>query len=344
MKRAIAGPVLAVLLAALPLGAQTNDLFDDTPAVPLNHPEAVLVGGEVGRETSVVLASLPLRSVAAKEAVRGDDGRVVFLGAYRYDGYSLADILDRITVEKKNSGEYSRIIDVYVEVANEAGEKAVFSWGEIYYPADRHRIILATAVSRLVPSLTKDLWPLPSESKLVAGSDLLSIRNISRPSRITIRSLDMGMSGIADGKGEASSKTKLRLCLNGVLIGELSRLPEKSAAYEYPAVFYGRGKGFLGIETFRGVALREVLSGKYPAADRAMREGLVAVIASDGYRAAFSLAEIADRNDFREILLMDKENNSGESGGFALFPAGDFFSDRAVKGIRTIDLRVPLHD
>jgi len=75
-----------------------------------------------------------------------------------------------------------------------------------------------------------------------------------------------------------------------------------------------------------------------------MREGLVAVIASDGYRAAFSLAEIADRNDFREILLMAKENNSGKSGGFALFPAGDFFSDRAVKGIRTIDLRVPLHD
>jgi hypothetical protein len=68
---------------------------------------------------------------------------------------------------------------------------------------------------------------------------------------------------------------------------------------------------------------------------------LVAVIAADGYRAVFSLAEIADRNDFREILLMDKED---DGGGFAVFPAGDFFSDRAVTGIRTIDLRIPLGD
>ena len=343
MKKTIAGPFLAFLLAALPLAAQTNDIFDDGPTVPLNPPEAVLVGGEVGRETSVVLASLPLRSMAAKEAVRGDDGRLVFLGAYRYDGYSLADILDRITVEKKNSGEYSRIIDVYVEVANEAGEKAVFSWGEIYYPADRHRIILATAVSRLVPSLTKDLWPLPSESKLVAGSDLLSIRNISRPSRITIRSLDMRTSGKTGDSLEASPAAGLRLCRNGGLIEALIRRPEKNAVREYPTVFYGRGKGFLGVETFRGVSLRDVLAGTFPATDRAMREGLVAVIAADGYRAVFSLAEIADRNDFREILLMDRQDGAG-SGDFAVFPAGDFFSDRAVTGIRTIDLRIPLGD
>jgi hypothetical protein len=52
----------------------------------------------------------------------------------------------------------------------------------------------------------------------------------------------------------------------------------------------------------------------------------------DGYRAAFSLAELINRNDHREPLLV-KEGNS-----FTIYAAGDAFADRCIKGLGEIRL------
>ncbi len=93
-----------------------------------------------------------------------EDGSNAFIGAYRYDGYSLFDILNDRILKKKNKEEFSPIIDLYVEIENAKGEKVVLSWGEIYYPNFLHNSIIATDVMRIVPSKTKELWPLPSES------------------------------------------------------------------------------------------------------------------------------------------------------------------------------------
>ncbi len=171
------------------LTAQTNDFYDDAPTVRLKGSKKILVTGEVAKEMTVDLDKLPLRSLTVKETAL-KDGSVSFTGAYRYDGYSLYDILDGIVIKKKNETEFPPIIDLYVEVSNEAGESVTFSWGEIYYPVERHRIIIATSVARIVPSKSKDLWPLPQETKVVAGNDLITARNISNPVRITVKSLD----------------------------------------------------------------------------------------------------------------------------------------------------------
>ena len=74
-----------------------------------------------------------------------NDGKVGFTGAYRYDGYSVYDILDRVVLKKKNEAEFPPIIDLYVEITNDRGETAVFSWGEIYYPVNMHRLLIATS-------------------------------------------------------------------------------------------------------------------------------------------------------------------------------------------------------
>src|SRR5674476_81005 len=121
------------------LTAQTNDFYDDAPTNTLKGSKKILVTGEVEKEMTIDLNKLPLHSIMVKETTL-TDGAVSFVGAYRYDGYSLYDILDKIVLKKKNEAEFPPIIDLYVEVANEAGESVTFSWGEIYYPVNRHRI------------------------------------------------------------------------------------------------------------------------------------------------------------------------------------------------------------
>ena len=98
------------------------------------------------------------------------------------------DILDKAKIHKWNAEEFQPVIDLYVEIENASGKKAIFSWGEIYYPNNLHKIILASGVARIVPSKTKDLWVLPEAGKLVCGNDLVTERNIKSPTKITVRS------------------------------------------------------------------------------------------------------------------------------------------------------------
>ena len=134
----------------------TNDFYDNEATHPL--PLAALaVDGEVAEPGPVDLAALPRRSVIVKEALLDEGGRPRFVGAYRYDGYSLFDVLDRVKVRKKNASEFAPIVDLYVEVENSDGDKAVFSWGEIFYPNELHRILIADAVTLIVPTKTEDL-------------------------------------------------------------------------------------------------------------------------------------------------------------------------------------------
>jgi len=317
--------------------AQANNVFNDSPTVPLKHPTTIIVGGEVERETVVTLAGLPLRSVAVKETVLEGE-KSVFRGAYRYDGYAVADILDRVVIKKKNAAEYPRKIDLYVEISNDAGEKARFSWSEVFYPNQPHRILLATAVSRFVPQLTKELWPLPEESKLISGTDRLTARGVRNPTRITVKSFDLELSVPSDATaGAEKAAAKMQLRIDGAVVAEYLRLPEQIAALTYPSTLYGQGKGFLGARDLTGVPMSSFLAGRVPVTNESLGEGLVAVIAADGYRAVFSLSELINRNDRQEALLIENEGD-GVEAGFSIFPSGDFFFDRAVSRIASLNV------
>jgi beta-aspartyl-peptidase (threonine type) len=67
---------------------------------------------------------------------------------------------------------------------------------------------------------------------------------------------------------------------------------------------------------------------------------MVVIAGLDGYRAAFTLSEIVNRNDQQEVLIIDKDNYEG-AGRFSIFPACDYFSDRAIKAVMEIDLLLP---
>jgi hypothetical protein len=312
----------------------TNNFYDNTETYTLPVKD-LYVEGEIVNPGKVDFKQLPLHSVIVKETLLNSAGGDRFTGAYRYDGYSLFDILDRIVLKKANSNEFKPIIDLYVEIENDKGEKVVFSWGEIYYPNNLHRILIAADVARIVPSKTKELWPLPSESRIVSASDLITERNISSPVKITVRSyprsftVKQEMSPLySDGIDVYSSSQKME---------HIVTLPAEMTNVTFNTIFYGRGKGIHSTTPFKGILLKDLLEKYYPLNRDNLRTGLICVAGKDGYRSVITYSELFNRNDQQEFMLV--RTQPGEDGGlFRVFAATDFFSDRAIKSISEIHL------
>ncbi len=312
----------------------TNNFYDNVETYPLAVKE-LFVDGEIANPGKVDFSDLPKHSVIVKEALLDSAGGDKFIGAYRYDGYSLFDILDKKILKKANENEFKPIIDLYVEIENDKGEKVVFSWGEIYYPNNLHKILIATNVARIVPSKTKELWTLPVESKIVSGSDLVTERNISSPVKITVRSyahsfpVQKGMSPMFSSRMDIFSSSKKT--------GQVETLPSNLNNVTFNTVFYGRGKGIHTTTPFKGVLLNDLLIKFYPLTKQNLKSGLVCIVGKDGYRSVISYSELFNRNDQQEFMLIRTKGN--EDGGlYRIFAASDFFSDRAIKSVSEIHL------
>jgi hypothetical protein len=310
----------------------TNNFYDNTETYPLPVKD-LIIEGEIANPGKVDFKGLRKHSVIVKEALLDSSGSDRFIGAYRYDGYSLFDILDDRILRKVNSEEFRPIIDMYIEIENDKGEKVIFSWGEIYYPNNLHKIIIASDVSRIVPSKTKELWPLPSESKIVAGSDLLTERNIGSPVKITVRSYPHSFK--VDRNMTAMNAPDIRIFRNSQQLDIVKKLPSDINSQTFNTIFYGRGRGIHSTTPFSGILLKDLLLNYYPISSENLKSGVLCLAGIDGYRCAFSYSEIFNRNDQQEFLLITSK--PGEEGGlYRVFAACDFFSDRAVKSLNEI--------
>lgn len=309
----------------------TNDFFDNVEVHDLPVKE-ILIDGEIENPGRIEIYELPLRSVIAKETrIDGDENS--FVGAYKYEGYSLKDILNRSIIEKANRQEFNPIIDLYVIVTNSYGEKTVFSWGELFYPVHQHEIILATRVMQIIPSSSKELWPLPDKAKIIAAADLLTERNLSDPVKITVKSLERQFD--VNREMDPLYSDRIEIFINDSMVGQLNEYPNSMNKLTYPTIFYGRGKGIHGVSPFKGVLLKEILSPYTEISRPSIINGMITISAIDGYRAAFSFSELFNRNDQAEMLLIDRQDDL-KGGKFSIFPAADFFSDRAIKAINGI--------
>jgi len=312
----------------------TNNFYDNTPTYQLPLME-LTVEGEIANPGKVDFQVLKKHSVIVKETLLDTAGSDKFVGAYRYDGYSLFDILEKRILKKANAEEFNPIIDMYIEIENNKGEKVVFSWGEIFYPNILHRILIADAVSRIVPSKTNDLWDLPVESRIVAAHDLITERNISSPVKITVRSFPKSFVVVKEMSPMFSKQ--INLFRNGSPCGSITDYPTGSSEITFNTIFYGRGRGIHSTEPFKGVMLSDILGGTFPVSQENLQKGIMCISAEDGYRCALSWSELFNRNDQQEFLLV-KTAPDEDGGLFRIFPACDFFSDRAIKSVREIHL------
>jgi hypothetical protein len=314
----------------------TNNFYDNTETYKLPLKD-LFIEGEISNPGKVDFTNLKIHSVIVKETSIDSTGGDRFTGAYRYDGYSLFDILEKRVPQKVNSAEFKPIIDLFVEIENDKGEKVVFSWGEIYYPNNLHKIIIATGVSRIVPSKTKDLWPLPEEVRLVAANDLVTERNISSPVKITVRSYPRSFT-VQQGLSPMYSPYFDVFNADSPTV-RIEKVAENLKTATFNTIFYGRGRGIHSTAPFTGVLLRELLLDHYPFTRENLRSGMLSLVGRDGYRCAVSYSELFNRNDQQEFLLiMTKTEEDG--GLFRVFPAPDFFSDRAIKSLSEIHLLV----
>jgi hypothetical protein len=314
----------------------TNNFYDNVETFPLQVKE-LYIDGEIDNPGKVDFKSLPVHSVIVKETLLDSTGADRFVGAYRYDGYSLFDILDKMIIRKANSSEFKPIIDLYIEIENEKGEKVVFSWGEIYYPNNLHKILIANGVSRIVPSKTKELWPLPFESKIVAASDLVTERNITSPIRITIKSCPHSFS-VHQGMAPMYS-SGINIFSSSRQSGKIEVLPEKLNNTTFNTIFYGRGKGIHSTTPFNGILLKDLLLKNYPLNRENLKSGIMCIVGKDGYRCAVSYSELFNRNDQQEFMVI-KSGDKEDGGLFRIFAASDFFSDRAIKSVSEIHLDI----
>jgi len=309
----------------------TNDFYDnaETHILPVQN---LMVEGEIDNPGMVDFSKLPLRSVIVKETLLSENGDK-FVGAYRYDGYALYDILNLAKLNKKNKEEFNPIIDLYVQVENDKGEKVNISWGEIYYPNHLQEIIIATQVMRIVPSKTKDLWPLPEVSKLVVSRDLITERNISNPVKITVKSYPKSFETVKGLKPLYSPTIDIFNENNKV--ATLTENPKDLQVEKFNTIFYGRGRGIHSTQPFTGVMLKDVMANYVDFNQKNIREGIFLIVAKDGYRGVYTFSEVMNRNDQSEVLLVCNPEVD-DNGIFRTFPACDFFSDRAIKGINAI--------
>ncbi|MBN1252673.1 MAG: hypothetical protein JXR51_13820 [Bacteroidales bacterium] len=309
----------------------TNNFYDNAETYSLKTFE-LEISGEIKNPGKVDFSGLTLHSIIVKETELSGE-KDTFIGAYRYDGYSLYDILNNCILNKKNAKEFNPIIDLFVELENDKGEKTVISWGEIFYPNHLHEIIIATKVMRIVPSKTNELWKLPTESKLIVSSDLITERNINRPSKITIKSYNKNLK-VEKGKKPLFSP-KVDIYVENKIIETLYKNPSNIQEKSLHTIFYGRGRGIHSTEPFTGVSLKSYFNTKIKRTQKALREGIFVIAADDGYRGVYTYSELCNRNDQAEVLLICKPELK-DNGIFKVFPSCDFFSDRAIKGINGI--------
>ncbi len=177
--------------------------------------------------------------------------------------------------------------------------------------------MIADGVSRIVPTKTKDLWDLPVESRIIAGNDLVTERNISSPVKITVRSFPKSFK-VVKGLSPMFSE-HIKLFGQSNYIGSKTDYPPEIKEVTYGTIFYGRGRGIHSTEPFTGLMLKEILKGTYPLTRESLQLGILSIAAQDGYRCALSYSELFNRNDQQEFLLV--KTGADEDGGlYQSFP------------------------
>lgn len=320
----------ATLACAQNSGEPVNSFFEKGEIREL-EPQNIMVQGEVRNPGIVDLNGLPLRSAPIKD-VAFNEGKAVFKGAYYVTGYALYDILNDAVVRKSPENDFRPLVDMYVIVENDQGDKAVFSWGELFY-RDSFNILVSKTVQSIDPSKSDTEWPLPNDPHLICGTDLYNTRNIPNPKKITVHSF-RGNFAVEDPGDTYAPQIELVTANGATQIGDIGPTIEKE---NYTTVFYGHGMGFKEILDFSGFVLKDVIAENASPDPGRFAEYFAVVSAKDGYRSVFSMNEIMNRNDNREFVLVDHQD-SPRNGRYTLMAPGDFFADRDVRSVEKIEL------
>lgn len=322
----------AITGATLSMATNGNSLFHQTDAKKLTIAE-ISVEGEVEQPGIIDLTKFYQREVFLKETLLTEYNDREFIGAFRYRGYSLFDLLHPFKLNKKNAEVFRPAIDLYVIIENNRGESVTFSWSEIFHTNNPHQILIASEVAQIKPYRKEVDYETGENWKIVAATDLYANRTLENPSKITVKSFDKKEFPINRELNPVFSEG-VNLVMDNKTFMEIPPITDKTKIIRYHSTFYGMGMGFHDTRYFDGISLTALLQEKMNLFDREwIKNGLVCFASVDGYRAVFSYSELFNRQDQTSPMLCIPENP--ENGGYyRIFLPSDFFADRSVKAVK----------
>ena len=315
------------------ISQEGNSLFHQTKETSLKVGK-IEVTGEVKNPGTIRLDALYKREVFVKESVK-EGNEIKLIGAYRYSGYSLFDILNPYIQNKKNGEAFKPPIDLYVIIGNAKGESVVFSWSEIFYTNNPHQIIIATESAPIEPHRKKVDFPVGTICKVVAANDLYACRMLENPTTIKVVSFDKKEYPIQKNLNPAYSPD-IKVFLNNETSFIIPEVTDSARFIKYNATFYGMGMGYHPVPYFQGPALQDFLKkGIDLYSPDLISHGLVCFVGIDGYRSVYSFSELFNRTDqVLPILSVVKDKMDG--GYYRIFLPSVFYADMSVKGLAEI--------
>lgn len=343
-----------------------------SPATAAEAASGLTVSGSVKKPRSVSpsdLAGLPRRALLAR--VAGAAGR--YRGTYEMEGVALKDLLDRAGIAKAVDDGFDRPLDLSVVVTGRGGEKALYSWGELFLADDSGAALLADRLRPFVPHHHEPI----TDPRFAPGSWLGAEARAS---------LDVsGCATCHDGGKLSRIDVPRGLCLVPVRDRDARRFVEdvvsvevrqagfpapprkKDAAdpwVEAPSLVLpagppraltaealkgvprvegesdavGLGRGYRGRSRWGGASLAAVLKAALP---EGFDPGLLSVVvtASDGYRSLYSGGEVFLSRLGENVVLVDTEDGKPlfrKSGRLKSIARGDFFVDRSVRSLAEV--------
>ncbi len=312
--------------------------------------KSLAVSGLVAKPLNLTYGDLKhLNSVSVKVTeVRADK---TYNGTFNYTGVPLKTILELAAIRKKEEG-FSKPIDLAVVVRNGRGDRAVLSWGEVFYQ-NPSEVLVAMGSEPVLPMKsclgchakgTYEKWERPLHRavgfpKLVLSYDFYSDRCIEDISSIEVINMLPPKGGKKKKKGKLYSKRfSISMGTHRLVINNLRRYRHVQVSVKKA----GEGRGFHGVGKYKGVPLLDILTAEniIPGFDF-----LLVFTAPDGYRSVISSGELELTPFGREIIVADALDGRAidDEGKFVLILPHDLAADRWVKALEKIQIvQVPL--
>jgi len=342
VKRIICTLTISVLLCS---GVIYSGRADSAARSPRSDVPLFTMTGTVNNPMQLTLADLKqMQSTEIKMSEVSSDGN--YHGVFVYKAVPLRTLLNMADIEQ-TSTTFNKLVDSVIVLRDGAGRKVALSWGEVYYhnPADVTLAYSATPVYPQKHNCTKchvpedyidaieQLERKVAMPKLLVSGDFYSDRFLEGITNIDVIDLRPNIPVDQDARLR-SNRIQVR--------GEVKQPLVLTSLKKYPTIevtkkVVGVGRGYHGLHRFRGTSIKNVLSaaGVEPRMDQ-----VVMIWAPDGYRAAFSMAElfIAERGD--QIILADTVDGEAlvEGGDIRVMVGPDNTDDRDVQAVTNIEV------
>jgi hypothetical protein len=308
---------------------------------------AVTISGLVRQPLQLGLRDLQAFDMLSVRRV--DYRKTGFFGDFEFRGVPLRELI-LLADPWKKSGSFLRPTDLAIIVRNDLNQSALFSYGELLFRSPND-IILAVDAETMMPKRSCDtchsdrsdhewrkaLNRKPVLPRIVARCDLDADRSIEGVTNIEVVEL-YSPAGQTDSntKPEQTPSTAIKIRNSAATLATINNL-ESYSRHSVHALEVGDAMGYHGEMRCEGAYLTDVLTSA--KAESGPDVGYV-IVATDGYRALISSAELFSTVQPPPILIADRCNEQilEKDGAFKVIVANDNIAERWVKSTAEIEV------